>query len=296
LIREILVEGTGLSDATPIHGEYIFPVVQKVTNYTTLTIGNHDIGNPSTVQFMLQKFIPHWGNRYITDNSYLKSTNSTIGSSPYYLRNSINGKKMLVLGYLYDFLQFANNTYVEKISVNLLRNYFTKAMNEPNVNLIVVVCHIDPQSGVELKQIYNAIRSFHPNKPLMMFAGHRHVKYFNWLDKNAFVIESGKYFEVLGQISFDFDDSTGFSNFQQQWVNTSVSNFIKMSGKTESTFQTKEGLQTKKIISYYYNKLGLNKTLGCSPGYFSPYANNSESLYNLWINQMIPTNIISRKK
>jgi len=113
------------------------------------------------------------------------------------------------------------------------------------------------------------------------------LKYFNWLDKNAFVIESGKYFEVLGQISFDFDEAAGFTNFQQQWVNTSVSNFIKLSGKTESTFETQGGLQTKKMISNYYNKLGLNKTLGCSPGYFSPYANNSESLYNVWINQMI---------
>jgi 2',3'-cyclic-nucleotide 2'-phosphodiesterase (5'-nucleotidase family) len=36
-----VIEGTGISDATPIHGQYIFPVVEKVQNYTALTIGNH---------------------------------------------------------------------------------------------------------------------------------------------------------------------------------------------------------------------------------------------------------------
>jgi 2',3'-cyclic-nucleotide 2'-phosphodiesterase (5'-nucleotidase family) len=38
-----VIEGTGISDATPIHGQYIFPVVQKVKNYTALTIGNHGV-------------------------------------------------------------------------------------------------------------------------------------------------------------------------------------------------------------------------------------------------------------
>jgi hypothetical protein len=38
------VQGTGLSDATEVHGEYIFPVVQMVNGYTGLTMGNHDIG------------------------------------------------------------------------------------------------------------------------------------------------------------------------------------------------------------------------------------------------------------
>jgi hypothetical protein len=41
-------QGTGLSDATDVHGEYIFPVVQMVNGYTGLTMGNHDIGTKAT--------------------------------------------------------------------------------------------------------------------------------------------------------------------------------------------------------------------------------------------------------
>jgi 2',3'-cyclic-nucleotide 2'-phosphodiesterase (5'-nucleotidase family) len=36
-----LVEGTGLSDATPVHGQYIFPIAQQV-GYDGITIGNND--------------------------------------------------------------------------------------------------------------------------------------------------------------------------------------------------------------------------------------------------------------
>ena len=36
-----IIEGTGLSDATPIHGQYIFPLIQEIKNYTALTAGNH---------------------------------------------------------------------------------------------------------------------------------------------------------------------------------------------------------------------------------------------------------------
>lgn len=83
-----LIEGTGYSDATPIHGENdrfvlnlaqsrsvhvfpiffgltmfagedIFPVISKI-DYDALTIGNHDIGHPETVDLMMKTFIPQW--------------------------------------------------------------------------------------------------------------------------------------------------------------------------------------------------------------------------------------------
>jgi hypothetical protein len=82
-----LIEGTGLSDATPIHGQYIFPVAQNV-DYDGLTIGNHDIGlygkllrsilivpvgvtgHADTVSLMESTFIPFMGKKYITSNSF----------------------------------------------------------------------------------------------------------------------------------------------------------------------------------------------------------------------------------
>ena len=35
------IEGTGISDATAIHGQFIFPIMSKIQNYTALTMGKH---------------------------------------------------------------------------------------------------------------------------------------------------------------------------------------------------------------------------------------------------------------
>jgi hypothetical protein len=49
----------------------------------------------------------------------------------------------------------------------------------------------------------------------------RHITYFSWLDPNAFTMESGKYFEVVGHVTFDIDQDHQITQFQQEWVNTS---------------------------------------------------------------------------
>lgn len=43
-----LVEGTGLSDATKVHGQDIFPIMNQI-DYDGATIGNHDVGHNATV-------------------------------------------------------------------------------------------------------------------------------------------------------------------------------------------------------------------------------------------------------
>src|SRR5688500_2857267 len=63
-----IIEGTGLSDVTKVHGQEIFPIAQNVA-YDGLTMGNHDIGRADTVTLMQQGFIPAMGGRYITSNS-----------------------------------------------------------------------------------------------------------------------------------------------------------------------------------------------------------------------------------
>lgn len=62
-----LIEGTGLSDATAVHGQYIFDIMQSV-EYDAWTIGNHDVGHHASVEYMGEHFIPNLHGRYITSN------------------------------------------------------------------------------------------------------------------------------------------------------------------------------------------------------------------------------------
>jgi 2',3'-cyclic-nucleotide 2'-phosphodiesterase (5'-nucleotidase family) len=63
-----LIEGTGLSDATPVHGEFIWPLVKQIP-YSALTMGNHEIGVDSSIEELEKNFVPHWNGRYLTANT-----------------------------------------------------------------------------------------------------------------------------------------------------------------------------------------------------------------------------------
>jgi hypothetical protein len=125
------------------------------------------------------------------------------------------------MGWLYNFTQEAPNTNVQVVSDALNEPWFADAMNLSGIEMIICTMHVDPQSPPELQQIYSAIRNYHPDTPLILFTGHRHVLYFEWLDPNCFTLESGKYFEALGLVEFDLINGQ-ISNFQYKWVDTSL--------------------------------------------------------------------------
>jgi len=288
-----LIEGTGLSDATPIHGEYIFPIVKMVQNYNGLTMGNHDIGHDNTVELMRTSFINYWNGSYLAANSIWKEDQEDLGA-PYQVIE-VNGMRILALGYLYNFTQSCNDTEVVDVSDSLLETYFQNAMDEENIDFVVVIAHIDPKSPPELRQIYKAIRNAQPNVPILLLSGHAHEKYYEWYDWNAFTIESGKYFQVLGLVTFYIDDSGNFADFEHQWVDTSRENFYKLAKKDSSDFMTPEGETIRELLTTLYNKLGLNETLGCSPITYSQYAplNESNSLFSLYINEILPAELFT---
>jgi 2',3'-cyclic-nucleotide 2'-phosphodiesterase (5'-nucleotidase family) len=289
-----LIEGTGLSDATPIHGQYIFDIVKNVSTYNGMTMGNHDIGHPEVVTLMQESFIPFWNGSYLTSNSLMKATSVFI-VAPFVVFTTRLGTKILVLGYLFNFTQEANNTVVVPVSISLTQPYFQQAMQVPEVDIIVVCEHIAPQFGPELGQIYTAIRQHHPQTPLVMLAGHSHVTYFQSLDRNAFVLESGKYFEVIGVIGFDLSSEGNMDFLETQWVDTSKENFIKLSETTSSSFDTPQGILTSELIQYYWNELGLNITYGCAPATYYPDIayTDPHNLYKLYVEEIVPKIVFS---
>jgi 2',3'-cyclic-nucleotide 2'-phosphodiesterase (5'-nucleotidase family) len=69
-----IVEGTGLSDASSVHGERILPIVQQVP-YDAITIGNHELYHSETVRALRDSgFIAGWHGRYLTANVLDAST------------------------------------------------------------------------------------------------------------------------------------------------------------------------------------------------------------------------------
>jgi len=163
-------------------------------------------------------------------------------------------------------------------------------MQVPDVDLIVVCAHIAPQFGPELGQIYDAIRANHKETPLVMLSGHSHVTYFNQLDRNAFTIESGKYFEVIGVIKFDIWEDGNMHDLDTYWLETSVENFVELAETESRYFDTPQGLATSSMIQYYYDLLGLNITYGCAPETYYPDIEYSapDNMYKLLVEEIVP--------
>ncbi len=73
-----IVEGTGLSDATAVHGERILPIVQRMP-YDAITIGNHELYHSETVLALRDSgFVAAWRGRYLTGNVLDASTGSVL--------------------------------------------------------------------------------------------------------------------------------------------------------------------------------------------------------------------------
>lgn len=169
-------------------------------------------------------------------------------------------------------------------------------MAEENIDLITATMHIDPQTPPEMEQIHKAIRIFHPDLPIVFFTGHRHRLFFKKLDDNSYAIESGKYFNHLGLLTFQLDN--GFiENLNFSWPETTRDNFYALANRSASDFLTPEAKETKLMIEYYQKKLNLTFVYGCSPNTFrvdAPFEDTQTSLYNLYIEQIIPTVVFNK--
>jgi 2',3'-cyclic-nucleotide 2'-phosphodiesterase (5'-nucleotidase family) len=306
-----LIEGTGLSDAAPIHGQYIFPPTLNVS-YDGMTIGNHDLGHANTVETITDYFAPALGDRYITSNTVLPSQQQTTLSKSYRIVDTDLGHRILVLGYIFNFTLFApENSLVDDPLYNYQLKYFNEAMNIPNVDLIVTLNHIDPVGQfVELNVQYQAIRASknHKTTPIIAFSGHSHTyNYFHFnfpgtsqLDPSALTFESGKYFEAVGELQFDLNQRSGaLENLSYQWINTTKAIFYEIAGKKSAEeFMTPKGLATRAYIQEKYKELGLSRLLGCSLLEFNldPNYNSVDSAYYLLFNYVAPQKLFAEEK
>jgi hypothetical protein len=140
-----LIEGTGLSDASAIHGQYIFPIIEMVGNYTALTIGNHDVGRSDTIALIKRSFIPFFNppnqpasaQRYFTSNTWTigrtiqenqtrshgkpqsqaqsqshhgQEIDSKFLGQPWSITTTQRGLRLMLLGFIFNFTQEASNT------------------------------------------------------------------------------------------------------------------------------------------------------------------------------------------
>lgn len=283
-----LIMGTGYSDASEVHGEKIYPLIAQL-DYDALTIGNHDMDEGDSVTLEHEILLAAFGEKFLSSNS-IWTPDGTFFGQQYLVKEWESGASALIFGFMYDY--YKSSDLVETIApeVSVAEDYFHKALLS-NVDVVVVLAHIDPEKIRDTQTIFKAVRDIRPEVPFVFLAGHNHVKYFDWLDENAVVMESGRYFETLGTLTFDIGESGVLENLEQAFVPTNIELLMEMAQVDSiEDFNTPEGDELKAQIADIAAELGIDELVGCAEHTWSRYTHRGEdfALWDLFLGSMIP--------
>ncbi|KAL0221909.1 hypothetical protein RCL1_001763 [Eukaryota sp. TZLM3-RCL] len=284
------VQGTGLSDATPVIGSVVLQATDKIP-YDGLTIGNHELGVPETIDWMRTNY-RHLKEGRVVSGNVIYSDGKHFAAQSRTMYSSGTGHKVLVLGFMYNDQYPHKNTIVQTVEKTVTSSKFISIMKESqDVAFIVVMCHFE-HSNPETLTIHNQIRRFLPKTGIVYLTGHTHQQKWQTIDNNAIAMESGCYYHSVGRIDFAFDDSTGkLDKVSHKWIKANRQALIAESGVSESQFDTDNGLALKKFLVEQFKKLGLDKVLGCAKQKLDRYApiSQANSVFKLFLNDIFPS-------
>ncbi|KAJ4455412.1 putative 5' nucleotidase family protein [Paratrimastix pyriformis] len=291
-----LVQGTGLSDATPIPGQFIFEVAKRIP-YDALTCGNHELYDAPVIQNCADNFVPYWNGSYLSANIRLTTT-GPLGSR--YLVRPLGGElggNMVVFGFLYNDNTTASNVVVDSVESTVQTAWFLEALNVTDIRLVVVLGHL-AWNAPEVAILKKAIRDQLPVTPLVFLTGHSHiersVKPTNMTADPTVILESGCYFNEVGLLQFNLSVApTGvpvMSNLATRFVSANRTQFQTLSGASPQDYPTAEGAAIRATILAKAAELHLSEVVGCSDRLYDSQASfsSNSSAYRLMVDTIMP--------
>ncbi|WFD45286.1 hypothetical protein MPSI1_003968 [Malassezia psittaci] len=215
-----LHDGNGLSDAFPtvpssspnfayaVNG-HVSDQVFALADYDILTIGNHELYNFSVAKDVYEDFVPRWHGRYLTSNVNISLSDSP-GSIPrsrpigqLYTRFQTPHQNLTIQSYgiLFDFRLAAQGISVQSPEEMVHEPWFQASLNQTHIDAFVIAGHMPVTGHKGWEAVHSAIRAKWPTTPILMLAGHTHVRDCRMLDRSSMVLESGRYLETIGFMS-----------------------------------------------------------------------------------------------
>lgn len=251
-----LHDGNGLSDAFPqvppsspnfayaVNG-HVSDQVFALADYDVLTIGNHELYNFSVAKDVYDDFVPrctspptHTGHgRYLTSNVNI-SLPDTPGGAPRsrpigarWTRFTTPHQNLTVQAYgvLFDFRLAAQGITVQDPVAMVREPWFTESLRQQHVDVFVVAGHMPVTGDPGWDAVHAAIRAAWPDTPILMLAGHTHVRDCRMPDRRAMVLESGRYLETVGWMSIS-NVSAPAPELARRYIDANPRNFAFHAG------------------------------------------------------------------
>jgi hypothetical protein len=305
------IEGNAIYDSSKPRGKFTYEIA-KEQSIDLICSGNHELYKAESSNGEFYHTVPDFKGHYLASN--LDILNPDTGRrqplAPRYKKFTTKnqGIRILAFGFIFDFTGNDKNTFIQPVEETVKEEWFTEAIRDKDLDLILVYGHVDIRS-VEYATVFSTIRSAQWDTPIQFFGGHTHIRDYKVFDSKSVALESGRYMETLGFMSID-GLSTGGSKtqaakttksikFERRYIDNNLFSLQHHSSKNDTTFPTTHGKNVTASIGDARKSLGLNERYGCAPQDFwvsrRPYPHN-ESIFTWLQEQVLPQSIAPSKR
>lgn len=306
------IEGNAIYDSSKPRGKFTYEIA-KEQNIDLICSGNHELYKAESANGEFYYTVPDFKGNYLASN--LDIINPKTGQrQPLAQRykkfkTKNQGIRILAFGFIFNFKGNDNNTFVIPVEETVKQEWFTDALKDTDVDLILVYGHVDIRS-TEYALLFKTIRSAHWDTPIQFFGGHSHIRDYKIFDSSSVALESGRYMETIGFMSIDGLRAGGSSSpsiplekkkptFSRRYIDNNLFSMHHHSNKNNSNFATPHSLDVSSAINYARKSLGLGKQYGCAPQNYwvsrRPYP-HPESIFTLLATQVLPQSVRPSKK
>lgn len=292
------IDGNGIGDATVPKGIVSFEVFNmNMEQMDLLTLGNHELYTSSSSS--IEYYTTAKDNeKYVSSNVefFEEKLNTWVPfGNKYRYFETVNGKKVLALSFLFDFKRFNELARVTSIEDEVKKDWILKELlgsyNDDNIDLLIVFGHLPIQHGsnAELLFLHRFLRKHFKTSIIQYFGGHSHIRDFISIDDKATALQSGRFCETVGFLSLSLDENPNFFrkylDFNQQSFDYHL-NYLKA-----DPIEWSKKNEISKRIDDVFNILQLDESRGYIPDTY--YLNNKPlnskyNLYNLIITEILP--------
>lgn len=181
------------------------------------------------------------GDRYVTSNVNITLPDADgqlrsrpIGARYTRFRTPQQGLHIQAYGVLFDFQLGAPGVTVQDPRKMVAEPWFQASLRaHDTVDAFVVAGHMPVTGHDGWDAVHAAIRAVWPTVPILMLAGHTHVRDCKMFDDASMVLESGRYLETIGWMSVS--NVTGRPSFARTYIDANPRNYVRIRGSRRRT-------------------------------------------------------------
>lgn len=289
-------DGNGLSDATYPDGE-VSQRIFREADFDIVTLGNHELYRQEVTSQEYEIMRPYFGDKYVSSNIEYRLADGSwvpIGNKYRVFNTKNNNYKVLAFGFLFNFEGNDVNSHVIHVEDVVEEEWFKEVLQTPDLDFILLACHIPVRYFTEFDTLISAIRKVHPTIPIQGLGGHVHIRDYRVFDDYATGLGSGRFLETVGWAGVNFTDSD-VPSFGRLYIDFNKEALAEHSKTTvegeQGDFFTDKGSQISKEIDEWRDRLNLTDVITCVPqSYYTnraPYPGKN-NLFTLLETEVLP--------